>query len=31
MKDKLGEEIMTKLVGLRGKTYSYLIDDDSKD
>ena len=31
MKDKLGEEIMTKFVGLRGKTYSYLIGDDSED
>ena len=27
MKDKLGEKIMTKFVGLRAKTYSYLIDD----
>ena len=31
MKDKLGEEIMTKFVRLRGKTYSYLIGDDSED
>ena len=30
MKDKLGEKIMTKFVGLRPKTYSYLIDDGSK-
>ena len=26
MKDKLGAKIMTKLVGFRAKTYSYLID-----
>ena len=27
-KDKLGGKIMTKFVGLRVKSYSYLIDDD---
>ena len=31
MKDELGKKIMTKLVGLRAKTYSYLIDDGSED
>ena len=31
MKGKLGEKIMTKFVGLRIKTYSYLIDDSSED
>ena len=31
MKDKLGGNIMIKFVGLRSKTYSYLIDDASKD
>ena len=30
-KDELGEKIMTKFVGLRAKTYSYLIDDVSED
>ena len=28
---KLGEKIMTKFVGLRVKTYSYLIDEGSED
>ena len=31
MKDELGRKIITKFVGLRIKTYSYLIDDDSED
>ena len=31
MKDELGGKILIKLVGLRGKTYSYLIDDSSED
>ena len=30
MKDELGEKIMTKIVGLRAKTYSYLTDDGSE-
>ena len=29
MKDKLGGKISKKSVGLRAKTYSYLIDDGS--
>ena len=31
MKNKLGGKIMTKFVGLRAQTYSYLIDDGSED
>ena len=31
MKDKLGGKIVTKFVGLRAKTYSYLTDDCSED
>ena len=31
MKDELGGKIMTKVVVLRAKTYSYLIDDGSRD
>ena len=31
MKDKSDRKIMTKFVGLRAKTYSYLIDDGSED
>ena len=31
MKDYLGGKIMTKYVGLRAKTYSYLIHDSSED
>ena len=31
MKNELGEKIVTKFVGLRAKTYSYLIDDCSED
>ena len=31
MKDELGENTMTKLAGLRAKTYSYLIDDSCED
>ena len=31
MRNKLGGKIMTKFLALRAKTYSYLIDDGSKD
>ena len=31
MRDKLGRKIMVKFVGLRGKTYTYLINDSSED
>ena len=31
IKDELGRKIMTRFVGLRAKTYSYLIDDGTKD
>ena len=31
MKHKLGRKIKTKFVGLRAKTYSYLIDDGGED
>ena len=31
MKHKLGRKIMTKFVGLRVKTYSYLLDDGNED
>ena len=30
MKDEFGGEMITKLVGLRAKTYSYLIDDSNE-
>ena len=31
MKDKLGEKIKTKFVGIKAKAYSYLIDDERED
>ena len=31
MKDELGGKNMTKFVGLRARTYSYLIDEGSED
>ena len=31
MKDELAGKVITKFVGLRAKTYSYLIDDGSED
>ena len=31
MKDVLGEKVMIKFIGLRAKTCSYWIDDDSED
>ena len=31
MKDELGGKIMRKFVGLKAKTYSYLIDEGSED
>ena len=29
-KDELGEKVMKEILGLSGKTYSYLIDDESE-
>ena len=31
MKDELGRKVVTKFVGLRAKTYSYLIEDGGED
>ena len=31
MKDKLGRKIMAKFVGVRAKSFSYLIEDSSED
>ena len=31
MKDELGEKIIMKFLGLRAKTFSYLLDDHSED
>ena len=31
MKDKLGWKVITKFVGLKAKTYSYLVDNGSED
>ena len=31
MKDELGLQLMPKFVGLKAKTYGYLIDDGSED
>ena len=31
MKDEIDRKIMTKSVGIKAKTYSHLIDDDSED
>ena len=31
MKGKLGRKIMTEIVGLKAKTYIYLVDDGSED
>ena len=31
MKDELGGKVVTKFVGLRAKTYSYLIEDGGED
>ena len=31
MKDKFGGKIIAKFVGLRAKTYSFLLDDGSED